>query len=285
MSNAQRHRKPLVLVTDELDPPHWDAEGESEFISRLSVCQDIWGRNCFTPGVEFAMRQAANALAINKKQIVGAIGTHMGGFGLVLQDHGTHIEVFEGNEQLYEHNHSNPQYLGKLIKLERWKPGAPLLKANRYHRLSTYGAFAAAKDVGAFAREVSDAIKPGGYLYVDEIWANDAGSAQKLAGAACLFPSDVCYRNKGEVLTNLSRELELRSTNEANRLVKSDIRNGLVHAQTVAQKLKQIPEPMRKQRLIALTLELQRAVVMYDALERDAIVATRYVFYKKPEIR
>jgi hypothetical protein len=59
---------------------------------------------------------------------------------------------------------------------------------------------------------------------------------------------------------------------------------GLVHAQTVAQKLKQIPEPMRKQRLIALTLELQRAVVLFDALDREVVCATRHVFYKKNEI-
>jgi hypothetical protein len=87
------------------------------------------------------------------------------------------------------------------------------------------------------------------------------------------------------VITPFLAELELRSTNEANRLVKGDIRNGLVHAQQVAQELKKIPEPMRKQRLIALTQELQRAVILYDALDRGAIVATRFVLHKKADIR
>jgi hypothetical protein len=280
MSGAARPRKPLVLVSDDVEPPHWDAAGEDEIVSRLAACQDVWGRNCFTPGQNFAMRQAAYALAVNKTQIFGAIGSFMGGFGTLLQEFGAHVEVFEADAQMYEINAASPNYLGKLIKLERWTPGQPALKANRFHRLCLYNAFSAVTDVDVFATEVSAALKPGGFLYLDEIWANDRASAKVLASACSLWPGAQSYKAKGEVLGLLGRELELRSTNEANRLVKADIRNGLVHAQSVAQKLKQIPEPSRKQRLIALTQELQRAIVMYDALERQAIVATRFIFQK-----
>lgn len=280
MSGAARPKKPLVLVSDDVEPPHWDAEGEPELVSRLAACQDVWGRNCFTPGQNFAMRQAAYALAVNKTQIFGAVGMFMGGFGSLLQEFGAHVEVFEGEAQMFDINSASPNYLGKLIKLERWRPGQPALKANRYHRLCLYGAFSAVDNVEAFASEISAALKPGGFLYIDEVWANDRASARVLASACALWPTNQCYKVKGEVLGFLSRELELRSTNEANRLVKGDIRNGLVHAQSVAAKLKQIPEPTRKQRLIALTQELQRAVVMYDALERSAIVSTRFVFQK-----
>jgi hypothetical protein len=280
MSGAARPKKPLVLVSDDVEPPHWDAAGEPELVSRLAACQDVWGRNCFTPGQSFAMRQAAYALAVNKTQIFGAIGTFMGGFGPLLQEFGTHVEVFEGDAQMYEINSASPNFLGKLIKLERWKPGHQTLKAKRYHRLCLYGAFSAVENVEAFAQEVAASLKPGGFLYIDEIWANDRSQAKVLASACSLWPGNFTYKVKGEIVGLMSRELELRSANEANRLVKSDIRNGLVHAQSVAQKLKQIPEPSRKQRLIALTQELQRAVVMYDALERDAIVATRFIFQK-----
>jgi len=280
MSAAARPRKPLVLVSDDVEPPYWDAAGEDELVSRLAACQDVWGRNCFTPGQEYAMRQAAYALAVNKTQIFGAIGMFMGGFGTLLQEFGAHVEVFEADAQMYEINAASPHYLGKLIKLERWKPGQLALKAKRYHRLCLYNAFSAVTDVDAFATEVSAALKPGGFLYLDEVWANDRASAKVLASACSLWPGNQSYKGKGDVLGLLGRELELRSTNEANRLVKADIRNGLVHAQSVAQKLKQIPEPNRKQRLIALTQELQRAIVMYDALERETIVATRFIFQK-----
>ena len=285
MSSTVRPRRPLILVTDDLEAMHWDATGESELFSRLAVCQDIWGRNCFAPGQVYSMKQAAIALAVNKTQIFASIGSSMGGLGPVSLSHGVHIEVFEANPILYEHNVSCPQFLGKLLKLERWKPGTPALKANRYHSLSMFGAFAAAQDVKIFASEVRASLKAGGYLYVDEIWANDKASAARVAVAASLWQDELCYRSKGEVIALLAHELELRSTNEANRLVKGDIREGLVKAQIVAQKLKLIPEPMRKQRLIALTQELQRAVVLYDALDRELVTATRYIFHKKADTR
>ena len=284
MSGAARPKKPLVLVSDDVEPPHWDAKGEPELMSRLAVCQDVWGRNCFAPGQAFAMRQAAYALAVNKTQIYGAIGACLGGFGPMLQEFGVHVEVFESDQQLYEHNAASPNFLGKLIKFERWDEAKPILKPKRYHRLSAYGAFAATKNLESLAAELCAALRPGGVLYIDEIWSNDRSSAQALASATSIWPNERCFRSKGDVLGLLERGLELRSTLEANRLVKGDIRNGLMHAQTVAQKLKQIPEPTRKQRLIALTLELQRAVVLYDALERDAVVATRYIFQKAKDI-
>jgi len=66
--------------------------------------------------------------------------------------------------------------------------------------------------------------------------------------------------------------------------VKGDIRDGLAHAQEVTQKLKQVPDDIRKHRLIALTKELQRVVVLFDALDRGAVTATRLVFHKKKEL-
>lgn len=284
MSAAARSRKPLILMSDDVEPAHWDASGESEIVSRLSVCQDIWGRNAYAPGQYQAMRQAATALAVNKSQIYGAIGVNLGGFGFVTAELGAHVELFEADPLLCDFNGSNPHFLGKLIKHERWVPGELRLKANRYHRLSTYWAFSATRDVAALVKEITSALKPGGYLYIDEIWANDAASARQLACATSLWQDSLCFPRKGEVLNLFAKELEFRAANEANRLVKGDIRDGLAHAQFVAQKLKQVPENVRKQRLIALTKELQRAVVLFDALDRGAVTATRLVFHKKNEL-
>ena len=163
-------------------------------------------------------------------------------------------------------------------------PGELRLKARRYYRLATFWAFAAAPDPAALVHEITAALKPGGYLYIDEIWANDAASARQLACASSLWQDNLCFRRKGEVLNLFARELEFRSANEANRLVKSDIRDGLAHAQEVTQRLKQVPDDIRKHRLIALTKELQRVVVLFDALDRGAVTATRLVFHKKNEI-
>lgn len=283
MSRLAKVRKPLCLVTDEREPGIWEMSEETDFMSRLAVCQDVWGRDVFSPGQAFALRQAANAIAINKTQIIGAIGIAMGGLGTTVQEFGAHIEVFEGDRELCEHNQATPSFLGKLIKLERWTPGSPVLKAKRYHRLITYGAFAAVDQVASFVKELSEALKPGGYLYVDEIWAEDAAEGRAIAREASLLAREMCYRRKAEVIGALSATLELRSTSEANRLVKRDIRDGLVGAQMIAQKLKLIPEPLRRQRLIALSNELQRAVVLYGALDRDVVVATRYMFHKKAD--
>ena len=283
MSSAARPRKPLILMSDDVQPAHWDASGESEIVARLAVCQDIWGRNSFAPGQYLAMRQAATVLALNKSQIYGAIGVNLGGFGFVTEELGAHVELFEADPLLYDFNGSNPHFLGKHVKLERWVPGEQRLKANRYHRLSTFGAFAAAPDPAALVHEITAALKPGGYLYIDEIWANDAASARQFACASSLWQDNLCFRRKGEVLNQFARVLEFLSANEANRLVKADIRDGLAHAQLVTQKLKQVPEDIRKQRLIALTKELQRVVVLFDALDRGALSATRFVFHKKNE--
>jgi hypothetical protein len=179
MSGTARPRKPLILMSDDVQPAHWDASGESEIVARLAVCQDIWGRNSFAPGQYLAMRQAATVLALNKSQIYGAIGVNLGGFGFVTEELGAHVELFEADPLLYDFNGSNPHFLGKHVKLERWVPGEQRLKANRYHRLSTFGAFAAAPDPAALVHEITAALKPGGYLYIDEIWANDAASARQ----------------------------------------------------------------------------------------------------------
>ena len=36
MSGAARPKKPLVLVSDDVEPPHWDAAGEDEVVELLS---------------------------------------------------------------------------------------------------------------------------------------------------------------------------------------------------------------------------------------------------------
>lgn len=284
MSAVARPRKPLILLSDDVQSAHWDASGESELMSRLAVCQDVWGRNCFAPGQYAAMRQAATALVIDKKKIYGAIGVNMGGFGFVTEEIGAYVEVFEYDEALAEHNAASPQFLGKLVKLERWKPGEPRLKANRYHALSTYGAFAAAGDVAGFAREVVDAVKPGGYLFVDEIWANDPVSATKLANATSLWQDALRFRFRNEVVNHLTKGLELRASSEACASIKVEIRDALSQAQVLHHKLKQIPEAVRKQRVLALSQELQRAVLLFDALDRGAVSATRLVFQKRNTI-
>jgi hypothetical protein len=284
MSGAARRRKPLILMSDDVEPAHWDASGESDIVARLAVCQDLWGRHSFAPGQYQAMRQAATALAINKSQIYGAIGVNLGGFGFVTEEFGAHVELFEADPLLCDFNGSSPHFLGNLVKMERWVPGEQRLKANRYHRLSTFWAFAAAPDPAALVEEITAALKPGGYLYIDEIWANDSASARQLACASSLWQDNLCFRRKGEVLTLFARELDFRSVNEASRLVKSDIRDGLVHAREVTQKLKQVPDEIRKRRLIALTQELQRGVVLFDALDRGAVMATRLVFHKKKKL-
>lgn len=74
--------------------------------------------------------------------------------------------------------------------------------------------------------------------------------------------------------------LELRSTASANEALMEETRRGLTRGQDIAPLLMAIPQPFRKQRMMAFTNELQRAAVLHQALDKGLVTSTRSIFRK-----
>ena len=118
MAKAAAQRQHLILVTEDYDPAAWEtfADGETEFQSWLAVAQDFWGPGCYGPGQVETVRQGANGLTVTKKQIVGAIGSALGGVGTVAAENSAYVDVFDCNEKIlaYKKGDHGPAGAGKF---------------------------------------------------------------------------------------------------------------------------------------------------------------------------
>lgn len=280
MSNPLK--KKLLLVSEEADPSAWESlkEGESEVQSWLAVAQDVWGVGAYRPGQRESIRQGANGLTMTKKHIIGAAGFAVGGVGVVADELAAYVDVFEASTDVL----SQPQHT-KLLKAAGWQTQKPEFKTDRYHGLLAIGAIAQGAAPEMVAGALAAALKGGGQVYVDELHAADPSAGALVAQAiACpgehlvLHPQDAMRRALSEA------GLQQRSIMDAAPALMDAIRNGLTHGQDIARLLKGLPEAVRKQRLLAFTNELQRAAVLFQALHKGLVTATRSIHIKPRKI-
>lgn len=289
MSTAAQRKPPLILVSEDYDPDAWAAleDGETEIQSWLAVAQDLWGAGCYGPGQTDAICQGANGLTVTKKQIVGAIGGALGGVGDVAAAYDTYIDVFDCDAEVlaYKQQDNGAAGAGKLLKLFAWNPEKPELQADRYHSLIASRALSFGATLEPIVKAFTKAVKPGGQLYVDELYAADPSVSALIAQATASPGQKLCIHPQEDVMKALKGEaLELRSSASANESLMEAIHKGLTRGQEIAQLLKTVPQPFRKQRMVAFANELQRAAVLYQALEKGLVTATRSIHYKAREL-
>lgn len=280
MSNSLK--KKLLLVSEETDPAAWEKlkEGESEIQSWLAVAQDLWGVGSYRPGQRESIRQGANGLTMTKKNINGAAGFAVGGVGVVADELSAYVDIFEASADVL----SQPQQT-KLLKADGWKPHQPDFKSDRYHGFLAIWTIAQDAAPEKVAKALAAALKGGGQIYVDELYAADPSAGALVAQAiACpgeklvLHPQDAVRR----ALTEAG--LQQRSIMDAAPALMEAIRNGLTRGQDIARLLKALPEAVRKQRLLAFTNELQRAAVLFQALHKGLVTATRSIHIKPRQL-
>lgn len=287
MSTAARRKPATILVSEDYDPGVWETlDGEeSAFQAWVAVAQDIWGRSCFAPGQADAARQAAAALTINKTMIVGAAGCGVGGVGRIASEAGAHIEVFESDAALLAHAAADPGPAGKLLRVAALDPAQPDLRADRYHALMALRAVSASPDPFVAAKALAAAVKPGGRLFVDELFVADPSVAALIAQGIAGPNQKLALHAQAPVFDTLkNQKLEPRARTDVGEQLMADIRAGLAKSVGIAQRLKEIPKPFRKPRMSAFADELQRAAVLHQALEKGLVTAVRTLHYKTREL-
>jgi hypothetical protein len=282
-------KKPLILVSRDYDPAVWKEVDslETEFESWLAVAQDVWGFGCFGPGQDEVARLGANATTITKAKIIGAIGSAIGGLGPVAEQNSTYIEVFECDPEVlkYKQDPRSAQSGHKFLKLASMDPARIDLKQGRYHGLISVGAVGLSADPQPAILALAQSIRPGGYLFVDELCAADPAVA-RLISQGLSRAGETLHLHAPQVLSQgfANASLQLRAQVAANPALIASVRHGMEHGQAIAQILKNLPEPFRKQRMMAFADELKRCAVLFQALERGLVTAVRTT-YSKPSAR
>lgn len=277
------HKQPLILVSQDYDPDIWRSldEEESEFQSWFAVAQDIWGRGCYLPGQAEAVREGASGLTIGKAMTVAAVGCTVGGLGPVAIENAIRIEVFESDAVLLKDAQAEPDPAGKLLRLTGWDPKKPELPAARYDGLMALRAVSASPDPVIATKALAAAVKPGGRIFIDELYASDPSAAALVAQGIAGPTSKIALHDQRAVLETLEGEkLEPRATSVVNEQMMAVIRAGLSQAVAVAQSLRAIPQPFRRQRMSAFADELQRAATLHQAIEKGLVTALRTIHYK-----
>ncbi len=287
MSTAAPRKQSLILVSEDYDPQAWSAleGGETEIQSWLAVAQDLWGAGCYGPGQAEAMRQGADGLAVTQEHIVGTIGGALGGVAEVAAGCGAVIDVFDCDAEVLAYKQQDAGAADNLLKLFPWNPEKPDFQADHYDGLIASRAISFASQVEPVVKALAKAIKPGGQLYVDELYAADPSVSALIAQATASPGQKLCIHPQDAVMQALKEAaLELRSSAPANEPLMDAIHKGLTRGQEIAQLLKAVPQPFRKQRMVAFANELQRAAVLYQALEKGLVTATRSIHYKPREL-
>ena len=282
MSKAAAHKRSLILVSEDYDPGAWSMleGGESEFQSWAAVVHDLWGVGCYGPGQLDSVRTGAGGLTITKKQIVGAVGGAIGGVAEVAAENGgAYIDVFDCDAAVLAFKQKDASG-SKLLKLASWDSANPTFPAERYHSLIAFRPLMFNASPEPVLKALAGAMKPGGQLYIDELHASDPSVAALIAQSIAA-PGQKLTLHPAEATKLLQAEgMELRSTATANDQLAAEILAGLARGQEIAQLLKTVPKPFRKQRLSAFTDELQRAAVLYQALDRGLVTAIRTIHRK-----
>ena len=273
---------PLVMLSQEYDDDPWAAfEGpETPFQSWLAVRQDLWGLGCFEPNQPELIHECALALEMTPAQIVGAVGRDVGGLGDFAAKAGIYIEIHERHAALLAHH--DAKFAGTHLRLSAWNPEAPGFRSNRYHALLAANALSSVDDLSTTAGALCDSLKPGGLLFVSDIWAADDSVAALLPQGSDKLCRDAIYDPLPSAMAALTGAgLQQRTQVDVSAVLRETIRLGLLRAQGIASKFNGIPVVVRKQRMLAFADELKRISLSHLALG-DGMLKSTYSIFRKP---
>jgi hypothetical protein len=247
--------------------------------TRLEVCHELWGRanlaagpdvlSAFLPAGE--QRAAVASLCL--------IGIDVAGADRLQTPAGGALEIREGDHVLCDHLVAAGAGRADGAALLGWTP-TDRLAAGRYQGISTLWAFSAVADVQALAREIAAALAPGGILCIDELWAASHADGQALGQALALWRNDLLFPDRAAVIEALSAHLTIEGATDRSAGLRVEIRDALIKGEGIRSRLRVLPDEARRQRLPALARELHRALVLFDALDRGRLTASRHVFRK-----
>lgn len=246
---------------------------------RLEVCQELWGRANLAagPDVLSAFVPAGASRAVSRPLCL--IGIDVAGAHVLQATAGSALEIREGDHVLCDHVAALAASRPDGAVLQRWSP-SDRFAADRYQGISTLWAFAAVPDIHALAREMASALAPGGVLCIDEIWAASRADGQALGHAMALWREDLLFPDRAVVIDALSAVLKCEGEADRSAGLRIDIRDALISGEGVRNRLRVLPDEVRRQRLPALARELHRALVLFDALDRGRLTASRHIFRK-----
>lgn len=216
------------------------------------------------PGMGLPQWQAS--LASGHAEIHCRVGVGVGSACVLPADAPHEVDIFEGDPVVAAHHAVAPL------------DGGLRLVTGRYHGVSTSWALSAVNDPAAFALMLADSLQPGGRLMLHELWCETEAAGRRLGGTLGLWRDDLVLPARQKVLASLSGCLVLREARECAGALKDDIRDALVRGQGVLHRMQDLPDEARRHCMPALARELQRALVLFDAIDRGLLTASLHVF-------
>jgi hypothetical protein len=263
--------KPKIVLLGQKDPTI-EIEltpDEGPFESWLAVAQDMWGAGNLTPLDSVFASRAIGTI----------VPTQGGNFGTLCYQLGHRLFTFSREGGIWIDAFECESALSKLekrpkdkVKLATWSPETKQLGANRLTHLAV---LSPSRLQGSQEKLVLEA-------------------AQSLKKDGQLFYADVLYGPKGRPIKGrqqLSRPVDVKYWFECAGLalyseidITSDIRlalvRGLHNSLNMLANIRKLREPWRTQRFNAFEKELEEAVRLHVAMEREELVAMGFYYTK-----
>lgn len=256
-----------------------DADTPADVEARIAVCEELWGPDHLVPGQNSSTQPSAGTVMSCETGIHCLIGVGLLG---VRPDYGAfahETDIFEGDPAVAAFHQAARPPAEARARLIVWD-GAAAPEPGRYSRISTRWALAAVTDPAGLATQLASALQPGGELHLDELWVTDADVGRRLGGVLGLWRADLAFPKRKKVLESLFGQLVLREVTERASALKREIRDALADREDMQLRMKNLPDEVRRLRAPALARELERALILFDALNRGQVAASRHIFQR-----
>lgn len=255
------------------------ADSAADVEARIAVCEELWGPDNLVPGQHGLMQPGAGAGKSGGTGVHCLIGVGLRGLRFDAGSFTHETDILEGDPAIAAFHQASPTAADGRARLIPWDASVAL-EAGRYTCISTLWALAAVPEPPVLAAQLANAVQPGGELWLDELWVTDAEVGRRLGGALGLWRGDLVFPKRKKVLEALFGKLVLREVTERASDLKVEIRDALANGQDVGLRMKTLPDEVRRHRVPALARELQRALVLFDALNRGQVSVSRHIFQK-----
>jgi hypothetical protein len=235
--------------------------------SCLAVAQDMWGGGNLSPcDTPFAAR-AIGAMAPSKSASIGVVCHHLGrrmlSFG---RESGIWIDAFEGESAL-SRLEKRPKDKVKLLDYASGQFGNA-----RFTHMAMLSPSRLDGPHEKLVQQAAKALKPGGSLFLADLMQSDGTAAP-----AGLPPLNTQSQYRGWLE---QAGLKFYSEHALTGDISVALLRGLHSAINMLANVKNLQEPWKSQRLAAFRQELDFAVTLHKAIDRDEITAFGLLYTK-----